>query len=351
MNPLPPPQTPPPQPDPGPDPELIAHEPKLPFSMWWPFLAGAGLGIVLRLAFIGQPGGAYAAMSFAFMYLVPMAVGAITVYVGERIKRQSWSFYFWAPMLATSLFVAGTLVIMIEGLICAILIIPMFAMLGVVGGLIMALVCRFTMHRNTAACSFMLLPLALGLIPEDGFAPQRIAMREHTVTIAAPAERVWHEIHAASDIRPDEVERAWMYRIGVPLPLSGMTEHTPEGIVRKVRMGKDIHFEQVATEWQENRHVRWAYRFAEDSIPPRALDDHVKIGGHYFDLIDTSYTLSPLDAAHTQLRIRMHYRVSTQFNWYADAIAEFLIGNFEEVILDFYQRRATSSPTPAATPA
>jgi hypothetical protein len=341
MTTLPPPSDPP---NPPTKPErLIGAEPKLPFSMWWPFLIGTGFGIVLRLVFNGKPGGVYATMGVAFIYLVPMAVGAMTVYVGERIKRQSWSFYFWAPMLSTSLFVIGTLVIMIEGIICAILIIPLFAMLGVVGGLIMALVCRFTMHRDSALYGIALLPLALGLIPEDGYAPQRIAMMERTVTIAAPAERIWHEIHQASDIRADEVESAWMYRIGVPLPLSGMTESTAEGRVRKIRMGKDIHFDQVATEWQENRHVRWTYRFAEDSVPPRALDDHVKIGGHYFDLVDTSYTLEPVDAGNTQLRIRMHYRVSTQFNWYADAIARFLIGNFEEVILDFYQRRAQAA--------
>lgn len=38
--------------------------------------------------------------------------------------------------------------------------------------------------------------------------------------------------------------------------------------------------------------------------------------------------------------VSMHYRLSTQFNWYAQPIAEFLIGNFEQVILNFYARRA-----------
>ena len=105
-------------------------------------------------------------------------------------------------------------------------------------------------------------------------------------------------------------------------------------------MGKSIHFDQVATDWHENRYVRWIYRFEKDSFPPNALDDHVTIGGHYFDLLDTAYTLTPAGPQTTELRITMHYRVSTQFNWYADGVARFLIGNFEEVILDFYRRRA-----------
>ena len=36
----------------------------------------------------------------------------------------------------------------------------------------------------------------------------------------------------------------------------------------------------------------------------------------------------------------MGYRVSTQFNWYVDPIARVLIGNFEEVIQDFYRQRS-----------
>ena len=105
-------------------------------------------------------------------------------------------------------------------------------------------------------------------------------------------------------------------------------------------MGKSVHFEQVVSESRENRYVRWTYRFSEDSFPPHALDDHVIIGGHYFDVLDTAYTLTPSGPESTELNIRMSYRVSTQFNWYADAVARFLIGNFEDVILEFYRRRA-----------
>jgi hypothetical protein len=36
----------------------------------------------------------------------------------------------------------------------------------------------------------------------------------------------------------------------------------------------------------------------------------------------------------------MSYRVSTQFNWYAKRVAALMFSNSEEVILDFYARRA-----------
>ena len=70
------------------------------------------------------------------------------------------------------------------------------------------------------------------------------------------------------------------------------------------------------------------------------MDDHVKIGGEYFDIIDTEYILKPMASGSTALTVRIHYRVSTQFNWYSKHPASWLIGNFEEVILDLYSKRA-----------
>lgn len=63
------------------------------------------------------------------------------------------------------------------------------------------------------------------------------------------------------------------------------------------------------------------------------------IGGHYFDLKDTSFTLTPV-AGGTRLDLQAHYRVSTQFNFYADAVAQLLLGNMLETGLKFYKNRS-----------
>jgi hypothetical protein len=301
---------------------------------------GALTGIVLRLIFSGDPGGAFTAMKGAFVYLAPIAVGAVTVYVAEAKEQRKWSYYVWAPVAANALFVLGTMAILIEGLICVVIILPLFCVLGALGGLLMGVICRATRRRREAVYSFAVLPILLGFIPTPEANLQRIRTLERTIVVEAQPQQIWQQLHDARDIRPDEVGHAWMYRIGVPLPIAGVTQQTPTGFVRKISMGKSIHFEQVAAEWRENQFVRWTYRFDKDSFPPRALDDHVTIGGHYFDLLDTTYKLHPTGPQLTELTITMSYRVSTQFNWYADSVARFLIGNFEEVILEFYRRRA-----------
>jgi hypothetical protein len=68
----------------------------------------------------------------------------------------------------------------------------------------------------------------------------------------------------------------------------------------------------------------------------------VRIGGRYFDVIDTEYALRKLNAL-TELRVTMRYCVSTAFNWYTQPNADFLVGNFEEAALWFYAARAEKS--------
>ncbi|BEP34800.1 hypothetical protein GmRootV59_17730 [Variovorax sp. V59] len=317
----------------------------IPFAWFWPLLVGAAAALVLRIAFSGLPGQRFSAMLGSFIYLAPAVCGAVTVYMAERIERRSWGYYIWAPWVSTALFVVGTLLVFIEGIVCAVVIVPLFGVMGSLGGLAMGIVCRITNWPRPALYSFALLPLLFGAIEPQWPNPERISSTSRTLFIAAPAERVWHELNDAQDIRPNEVGDAWAYRIGVPMPVAGVTQDTPEGRVRKVQWQKDVHFDEIITEWQPLQRVKWRYRFSPDSFPAGALDDHVVIGGHYFDLRDSAYTLTPREGG-TELRIDVSWRVSTRFNWYADRVAQFLLGDFSEHILRFY--RARSETTAAA---
>lgn len=328
---------------PPPDPYALELN-RMPFAKWLPLLIGASVGLVLRLVFSGDGvvHSRYSTMGWVFIYLAPVVVGAVTVFLAERQVRRSWSYYFRAGALANLLFVLGTMVVLIEGLICAIVIAPLFMLIGGFAGLLMGFLCRRLIWPRTTLYSLAALPLVLGAL--TGTAPSQqqhhIDHIERSLVIAAPPATVWQQIHDARDIQPDEVAQGWMYRIGVPLPQSGISEDTAQGRVRRITMGKAIHFDQVVQEWEENQHVRWTYRFDPDSIPAGALDDHVRIGGDHFDLVDTAYTLTPQGDGATRLDIAMRYRVSTDFNWYAKPVAALLIGNFEDTILKFYARRA-----------
>ncbi len=316
----------------------------LPMAKRYPILAGAFVGLLLRFVFSDNGGTPWSPMVGAFIYGAPVAVGMVTVYLAERQRRRSWGYYIVAPFFATSLFVVGTLLLLIEGWICAVIIIPMFALLGAVGGLVMGAVCRFTNWPRATVYGFAVLPLLIAVVGSAVPTPSAIGRIERSIVIAAPAAAVWHELNNNRDIRAHEIGHAWAMRIGVPMPVSGTTRDTPDGRVRESRWGKNVYFDEVIQAWEPERHVRWTYRFHPDSFPRHALDDHVVIGGHYFDLLDTAYTLEPFGASSslpgTKLTMTVSYRISTQFNVYADWVAQLLLGNLSEEGLRMYKARS-----------
>jgi hypothetical protein len=223
-------------------------EKTLPFSNWWPVFAGAVVGVILRLAFYGDADSIFSPMNSAFIYMAPFAMGAVTVYTAEKRKRRGWDYYIWAPMVASTLMVLGTMAIMIEGLICAVVIIPMIAIVGAIGGLVMGAICRLTNWPKQAVYSFAILPLLLGAVPPNEAGNNYFGVVERTVVVQASPAKIWQQIYEARDIKPEEVGHAWMYRIGVPLPLAGVTEETSSQLVRRITMGKSVYFDQVSSD-------------------------------------------------------------------------------------------------------
>jgi hypothetical protein len=315
----------------------------LPFSSWWPVAAGALLGIVLRLVYSGPAGGPYAAMSSGFIFLAPFVVGAVTAFAAEHQARRSVPYHVAASILASILFVVGTMAMLIEGLICAVVILPLFIVLALFGAGFMVLVCRLTNWPKPTVGCVVLLPLLLGDVDTGVTLPDAMAEVERGIVVGAPPAVVWQELLNTSGIRPEEIEDAWVFRIGAPLPLDGRIVTGAAQPIRRVRMAKNVYFDEVIEEQRANEWIRWTYRFHEDSFPPYAFDEHVVIGGRYFDVRDTSYELTPI-AEGTLLRMTLRYRISTRFNWYAAPVARWLLGNLADSNLAYYRQRSESAP-------
>lgn len=315
----------------------------LPFVSAVPIVVGAVFGLIMRLLFgAGENSNAamsaYSVMLSSFVLLVPAGIGAITVYLAERVEQRSWAYYLGAPIVSNALFVAGTLLLLIEGWICAILILPLFCVIGAVGGWIMGTVCRSMKWPKRTVGAFAVLPLIMAPIEAQLPVPNEYAHASHSIHIQAPPEVVWRSIIHAEDIHPDEVE-SWAFRIGVPKPLSGVAAISDGKLIRRMTMGKNISFDQICTDWRENAYLHCTYEFTKESFPNGALDDHVMVGGKYFDIKDTAYTLTPAHGG-TDLRISMRYRMTTSFNWYTVPLTKRLFTNLEENILEFYKRRS-----------
>ncbi|HEY6373634.1 MAG TPA: hypothetical protein VIX37_23870 [Candidatus Sulfotelmatobacter sp.] len=69
--------------------------------------------------------------------------------------------------------------------------------------------------------------------------------------------------------------------------------------------------------WDPERRLGFSIRAQADQIPPTTCDEHVTVGGQFFDVLHGEYMLEPLSHGTTRLHLTSFSRVSTDFNWYA----------------------------------
>lgn len=312
------------------------------------FGLGALYGLAMRLVF-GLPmfthevnHRAAGPMLWTFVVLVPVLIGVFTVHAVRR-RPPSLLFALFGPWVPTICFALGSGLALIEGSICIVMALPIFCVVSSVGGLLCWLTLKFFEIRDGAMNGLMLLPLLLAWPESQLPLDDALVRSEAAVHIAAPPEVVWGLINHATAIQPAEMSTGLAYRIGLPYPVEAITHESANGRVRKLRWAGGVAFDEPITAWDENRYIAWRYDFDAKSFPPGTLDEHVLIGGNYFDLVDTSYRLVPEDGG-TRLEIVVDYRVSTHFNWYATAAGRLLVDDASRTILRFYQRRAEARP-------
>jgi len=331
----------------NPSPEQLAQSPQpaqFPFPTLLPFIWGGAYGLILRLLFSGHvlagmklPG----AMATSFAVVVPIAIGAITVYMAERKARRSFLVYIFAPWLSVTLFVAGTAIALIEGSICIAMAMPLFLLLGSLGGLVMGIVCRFRNNPIRTIQSIAILPFLFALHEGGHPLPETTHKITRSVHIASAPEVVWKNIASPTNIKPSELEGGLAYAIGVPYPVEAHLLAPGRGGIRHSVWQHGVSFDEKITSWDEYHHMTWQYSFDANSFPPGSMDEHVVIGGEYFDLNETTYTLTPV-AGGTRLDIAITYRVSTGFNWYAIPMAKIFISSTADALLNLYKNRAES---------
>jgi hypothetical protein len=310
---------------------------------WWLWLIGGVLyGLLMRLLF-GWLGllnpGFTAAMSLGFLVGTPLVVGALTVYGGRR-EPQSVVAMLFRPWATVGLMLAGCGLALIEGLICLVLMAPLFLVCGSLGGLIMGAVLRLRTPGRAELGAVLCLPLLITAGESSLPLPETQLEIRQAVDVDAPPQTVWRQILTARDIHAEELPLSLTHLIGVPRPLEGVNLLTPEGEVRYSKWERGVNFRANVTERTEYRRITWRYAFDAHSFPEGSMDEHVAIGGRYFDLHDTTFNLQELPGGRTRLEIVAHYRVTSSLNAYVVPASRLLGHDFVHTILGLYKYRS-----------
>jgi len=298
---------------------------------------GGAYGVTIHQALEHTTGGL---MRTSFLVGVPLAIGVLVGYLSRRRRLAGIAGASALSLLSVGLFVFAAGALLREGTICIVMAAPLFLVLAIVGALIGALVSAFGgNHGPKVMCFAMVLPL-LAAPAEDEVAPPTLSLTTvESIYIEAPAQVVWQHVNFPIDIRPEELRDGVAYRIGLPFPIEARTIEGRVGGTRQLVWGRGIRFSETITAWELERHVAWRYNFTPASFPPGSLDDHIVIGGRYFNLARTSYTMTP-EGTGTRLTVNVGTDVTTTFNWYAGPWARYLVADTARTLLKFYKARS-----------
>jgi hypothetical protein len=302
---------------------------------------GVTYGLSVRLL-AGAHFAGFEVMSFGFLVFMPFALGCVSVYFAELRERQTawaWAVLPWAPVCGA---LAGTMLAFLEGLICVVMFLPIALLLSSLGGIAGGVTGRLIRSRRarsiTVAC-VMVMPFFTAMWERPVFYQLESRQVENTIDIRATPEVVWRNIERVPAIRTDELPRTWAGKIGFPAPIEATLSHEGVGGVRNATFERGLSFLETVDVWEPERRLAFTIAANTDQIPPTTLDEHVRVGGEYFDVLRGEYRLEPLGNGVVRLHLSSEHRLSTDINWYAHLWTDAVMSDLQWRILQVIKAR------------
>ncbi|MCE9623946.1 MAG: hypothetical protein K8R69_00610 [Deltaproteobacteria bacterium] len=284
----------------------------------------------------------FGVMTFAYIFLVPLVLGCITVFVGEWRKRRSWWFRIFMPWAPIGLLVALALIFAWEGAICVLMILPSFLIMASLGGVFYGLVndIRGNSLNGFAIAALVLLPFVTAPVENRFAAPSDYRSVKTEIDIHSPASRVWPEIIEVRRFRPEEQHFSWVHAIGFPRPVEATLSHPGIGGIRKASFEGNVLFLETIDHWEPEKSLSFNIAADPDSIPQTTLDEHVTVGGPFFDVLKGQYEIETLGPDHVRLHLTSYYRLTTPFNFYSSLWTDFVMRDIQNYILGILRQRS-----------
>jgi hypothetical protein len=305
-------------------------------------------GAVARLFFGNNlAGDAFATMSIAFLFLVPIAIGALTIWFLEPARRTSWRNAILLPWLSVGIgaIVAGLFVI--EAFICVVMALPILLLMSSVGGVLACAVWRRrsmqpTRRDTTTMLGLLLLAPYLVAPLESQFAVRdALATVETHVAIHADAATVWENLIEVPPIQAHERSFSVVFDLfGAPKPLAAALDQSSVGGVRYGFFENNLRFIETITLWEPEQRIAWAIQADTSEVIHAPWPE---IGGRYFDVTAADYWIEPVGQDQVILHLRSTHRLSTRINAYGLLWTRWGLGDFQRQILQVIKQRAEAA--------
>lgn len=304
------------------------------------FLIGLAAGVAY--AFLGMLFVSYteSAVSVSYIFILPVVLGAIPVLFTTREQLRSYMDFLVLPWIVVLTFFMLSFLSGFEGMICLVIIFGPFILLGSLGAFIYSLLLHKRKGNKTPLYASLLLPFLFLSVEKSFIAKDRFYTVTTSIEVNAHCSTVWSNVKNVKDIGPDEISTHFVHLIGVPRPLNGQLDREGVGATRSIIWEKGIKFQEKIMRWEEGKGFEYNIIVDPKSIPPTTLDEHVMIGGKYFDVIAGGYRIDSIARNKCRVALRCTYRVTTNLNFYARWWADFMLNDFNEMILEIIKKRS-----------
>jgi hypothetical protein len=278
-------------------------------------------------------------VSISYIFVLPMVLGAIPVLFSTKEQLKAYQTYLLLPWMITFTFFVLCFVSGFEGMICLVIIVGPFLLLGTLGAFLFRLIKLKSEGNGTRLYASLLLPFLVLAIETQFQAIDQVHTVSSSIVIKANQSKVWENLKNVKNIQSHEISPHFVHFIGIPKPLNGELDKEGVAGVRQITWEKGIQFKETITSWDEGKGFIYNIDVDPNSIPPKTLDEHVMIGGKYFDVLKGSYTIETLDPRTNKVTLTCTYRVTSNLNLYSKLWADFILDDFNEMILEVIKGR------------
>lgn len=295
-------------------------------------------------------------MTFTILAVCPFVVGFITVAIYARFAPINWVGAFFLPWLSCLLIMAITLIMRIEGMICWAMIFPAWAAVAGIGGFLAKQLFKGKQrpddnedildgfdYDKLKISIVGLIPFALTMIEGDTFLKSKDMQAQSVIEIAGSPEEVWSQILQVDTLRAAEKSVGLANFFGFPAHEYTTLDKAAVGGKRVAYYEKGLYFNEEIVEMNEARFLRLKIDVDPTEVPPNVMDEHIVIGGEYFDLKEDRYRLKALPNGNTQVTLTSDYFIRTPINSYTQWWAKWLMDGVIEGELEAL-KTATEQP-------
>jgi hypothetical protein len=279
-------------------------------------------------------------MSITFLFLLPSTVGALTIYFSNIEKVKRLSFRFFAPWIPVFAFFIITLFFAIEGWPCILMILPIFLLAASIGGIIGGYFKLKKRDNNVYVSILIILPLFISPI-ENYIGATTQPYKAYTyIDIDASADKIWDNVTRVREISKEQ-DKGWLTKLlNFPRPIKAELNYEGVGAYREAIFTNGLVFHETVTEYVDNKKMSFTIQALPHEIPLTTMDEHLVVGGKYFDVLNGTYELEKLNEKTYRLHLYSNFKLTTTFNFYASWWANGIMKDIQNNILQIEKYRA-----------